>query len=131
MDFRLGLLATSLADLRAKLEAYLESGTTENVYEGRASRDNSSNKLAEPGTGNQEMIREWLERPESVLQAWVNGITVDWQQFYIGRSRRRVSLPTYPFARHRHWIGECGETNEPPGKPETRVEACGAPAPML
>ncbi len=35
---------------------------------------------------------------------WVRGGELDWDRFYAGQRRRRVSLPTYPFQRQRHWI---------------------------
>ncbi len=31
------------------------------------------------------------------------GVPVDWQAFYAGEQRQRVSLPTYPFERKRYW----------------------------
>jgi acyl transferase domain-containing protein/acyl-CoA synthetase (AMP-forming)/AMP-acid ligase II/acyl carrier protein len=34
----------------------------------------------------------------------VNGIELDWHVFDAGRSRRRLSLPTYPFELKRHWF---------------------------
>ncbi len=35
---------------------------------------------------------------------WVEGVEIDWNAFYAGRRRRRVTLPTYPFERKRFWI---------------------------
>ncbi len=35
---------------------------------------------------------------------WLAGVVVDWPALYAGQRRRRVSLPTYPFERHRYWI---------------------------
>ncbi|MCP4658110.1 MAG: acyltransferase domain-containing protein [bacterium] len=35
---------------------------------------------------------------------WLAGAEVDWPGFYGDEHRRRVALPTYPFARRRHWI---------------------------
>ncbi len=35
---------------------------------------------------------------------WLAGIKVDWPGFYADESRQRISLPTYPFERKRHWI---------------------------
>ncbi len=35
---------------------------------------------------------------------WLSGISVDWQAFYASEDRRRIPLPTYPFARKRFWI---------------------------
>ncbi len=41
---------------------------------------------------------------------WVSGVRIDWQGFYAGQGRHRVPLPTYPFARRRHWIESAGVT---------------------
>ena len=55
---------------------------------------------------------------ETLLKAagalWSAGVRLDWQTFYAGQSRRRVSLPTYPFERRRFWI-------EPPGDESPRT----------
>jgi phthiocerol/phenolphthiocerol synthesis type-I polyketide synthase E len=41
---------------------------------------------------------------ESLGDAWVAGVTIDWQRFRGDERRRRVVLPTYSFDRERHWI---------------------------
>ncbi len=44
---------------------------------------------------------------ESVLhtlgQLWLHGAEADWSKIYLNESRRRVSLPAYPFDRKRFW----------------------------
>ena len=35
---------------------------------------------------------------------WTAGAVVDWDAFYEEEHRRRISLPTYPFERTRHWV---------------------------
>jgi acyl transferase domain-containing protein/acyl carrier protein len=35
---------------------------------------------------------------------WLAGVQIDWASFYRDERRHRVSLPTYPFERLRHWI---------------------------
>lgn len=35
---------------------------------------------------------------------WTAGITPDWSAYQAGGKPRRVSLPTYPFERSRHWV---------------------------
>jgi acyl transferase domain-containing protein len=35
---------------------------------------------------------------------WLAGASPDWSLFHAGAGRRRLSLPTYPFERRRHWI---------------------------
>lgn len=37
-------------------------------------------------------------------QLWSAGVLPDWSKFYACESRRRATLPTYPFERVRHWI---------------------------
>ena len=47
---------------------------------------------------------------------WLAGANVDWSRLQAGRSRRRVSLPTYPFQRERFWI-------DPPARAATASSA--------
>ncbi|MFK5969645.1 MAG: beta-ketoacyl synthase N-terminal-like domain-containing protein [Candidatus Marithrix sp.] len=37
-------------------------------------------------------------------QLWLNGIKIDWTNFYAKEQRQRLSLPTYPFERQKYWI---------------------------
>ncbi|MEW6732935.1 MAG: amino acid adenylation domain-containing protein [Acidobacteriota bacterium] len=37
-------------------------------------------------------------------QLWLAGLSIDWNGFYQHEQRRRIPLPTYPFARQRYWI---------------------------
>lgn len=51
---------------------------------------------------------------QSLGQLWSHGVTVDWSGFYAAEPRRRVTLPTYPFERQRHWIeGQTAPTAQP------------------
>jgi amino acid adenylation domain-containing protein len=40
----------------------------------------------------------------SLAELWCQGTAVDWAAVHAGAKRFRVSLPTYPFERSRHWI---------------------------
>ena len=42
--------------------------------------------------------------PEAVAQAYEAGLAVSFAGLFAGESRRRVSLPGYPFQRRRHWV---------------------------
>ncbi len=52
------------------------------------------------------------QRPEPALetmlaalgQVWAAGIVPDWKSFYASEVRHRLSLPTYPFEKVRHWL---------------------------
>lgn len=43
---------------------------------------------------------------ETLAQQWVKGAWLDWTKLYRHRTVRRVALPTYPFERKRHWLGD-------------------------
>lgn len=47
-------------------------------------------------------------------KAWLDGAQVDWAGFQRHESRRRVSLPTYPFEQQRYWV-EAGRSADNPG----------------
>jgi acyl transferase domain-containing protein len=40
---------------------------------------------------------------DTLGRLWMNGVAVDWQQFYANERRLRAVLPTYPFERKRYW----------------------------
>jgi acyl transferase domain-containing protein len=41
---------------------------------------------------------------QSVGRLWLAGVAIDWAGVHRGESLHRVSLPTYPFERQRHWM---------------------------
>ena len=41
---------------------------------------------------------------EAVGQGYEAGLPIDFQGLFAGEARRRISLPSYPFQRRRHWI---------------------------
>lgn len=51
--------------------------------------------------GNENAHEALLDR---VSRLWMRGVEIDWRQLHTGRTPRRISLPSYPFERSRHWI---------------------------
>jgi len=49
---------------------------------------------------------------------WLAGVTIDWHGWQAGEGRRRISLPTYPFERRRHWIDTTAAACRLDGRPE-------------
>jgi acyl transferase domain-containing protein len=39
-----------------------------------------------------------------LLDLWVKGLAFDWERLYGDAKPRRMSLPSYPFAKRRFWI---------------------------
>lgn len=57
-----------------------------------------------PGRGKTESERATML--EALGQLWTAGVPVNWTGVDKGTSRRRLTLPTYPFERERYWIDE-------------------------
>lgn len=57
-----------------------------------------------------------LSDSESLLRAvgklWTAGVNLDWEKFYEGEQRRKVSAPGYAFNRQRYWVDRVA-VNEP------------------
>ena len=41
-----------------------------------------------------------------LAKVWVAGQNLDWEMLYKGQSTARISLPTYPFEKQRHWVSD-------------------------
>jgi acyl transferase domain-containing protein len=102
MEQRLAFTAGGIDEMRRKLAACLDGGLgragIEGCHVGAAKRDKTIPTTSANGEDN--------------LRAWVDGATVEWEKSYVRRPRR-LSLPSYPFARERHWIGASTATLHP------------------
>ena len=107
MEHRLAFTAISLEELRGKLDAYLagmaDKDGIDGFYRGTVRRE----KGALSFTADEDIraaIATWVEKRkyDELLDLWVRGLTFDWRQLHAVEPRR-ISLPTYPFARDRHW----------------------------
>ncbi len=107
MAERLGMVVGTMAQMRDGLAAFLESapGDTD-VRRGRLGGDAPYRRLFPEEGELREMILTWLSRGQldRVIELWLQGAPVDWMPLYASRQPRRISLPTYPFLRERHWI---------------------------
>lgn len=108
MAERLAVVASSTADLKEKLAAILAGGERpEHCYRQNIKSKDARAQLAE-GAAGEALIRGLIERGElsGLGQRWVAGTTIDWRLLYTAGVPRRISVPTYPFARERHWMPE-------------------------
>ncbi|MCP5007027.1 MAG: SDR family NAD(P)-dependent oxidoreductase, partial [Planctomycetes bacterium] len=119
MEERLGFIVTSIKELEEKLEAYLAGNKEiEDSYQGQVKRDRDTLALFTANEELQEAIEKWIQRRKlsSILDLWVKGLVLDWNKLYGDNKPKRISLPTYPFARERYWIiEEIGIVNKSEG----------------
>ncbi|MFD9789952.1 SDR family NAD(P)-dependent oxidoreductase [Streptomyces sp. NPDC059070] len=109
MDARLAVVADSFAALADRLERYLAAeGEVSGLVHGsvRAGREALSLIPADELALTTDRLAGRGDLPR-LAELWVRGASLDWQKLYGGADApRRVSAPTYPFARDRHWVPE-------------------------
>ena len=47
---------------------------------------------------------EWATLLFALGSLWQNGLSIDWDAFYVNEDRHRLPLPTYPFEKRRFWV---------------------------
>ena len=106
MDERLGLVVGSLAELVDKLRACLDGkhGIAD-LQQGNARRHRETLALLTADPELQQTLERWLtsRRYGKVVELWVKGFDWNWHTLYAAPPRR-ISLPTYPFAKERYWV---------------------------
>jgi acyl transferase domain-containing protein/acyl-CoA synthetase (AMP-forming)/AMP-acid ligase II/NADP-dependent 3-hydroxy acid dehydrogenase YdfG/acyl carrier protein len=100
---RLAFLAATREELAQALRAYLQATPNGRTFSGRV----------EPSRRDREQLRELDAAAARALEArdlsrlcelWTNGAEPAWSELHLAVQRRRLSLPTYPFARDRYWL---------------------------
>ncbi|MBN6544819.1 SDR family NAD(P)-dependent oxidoreductase, partial [Streptomyces bryophytorum] len=115
MRHRLAFHAADADEVQARLEAFL-AGDTEGLHQGRADRDRPVAAVFADDE-DADTLRRWVRRGryDLVLDLWTQGLDIDWAALYEAGTPRRAGLPTYPFARERHWIDQAQDQYQAPG----------------
>ncbi|WP_068251858.1 SDR family NAD(P)-dependent oxidoreductase [Rathayibacter tritici] len=93
---RVAVVGDDTADLAARLLAFASGDVDDRVVSARAQRRTPGADVA------LEPTADMTQR----AHAWAQGATVLWEDLTSESGGRRISLPTYPFARERHWVPE-------------------------
>ncbi|MCB0196352.1 MAG: SDR family NAD(P)-dependent oxidoreductase, partial [Anaerolineae bacterium] len=107
MASRLALVVTDLTDLRQKLKVFLAGkAEVEWGYLGQVIQDARPRPLLSDDDDMRELVMRWMShgKLEKLAQLWVSGVEIEWNALYGVDKPRRISLPTYPFAKERYWI---------------------------
>lgn len=104
MPERLAFVAESMEDCLEKLRMYCH-GERKHCYRGRVSNRTTTDRTE---AASPVPVDDW----DSIARLWVSGTEIDWERLHPSPCKRRVSLPTYPFARERYWISEAVEKGE-------------------
>ena len=112
MECRLAVMAGSMAELKSKLQSYLAGGSgIEEFYRGETRRDKETLAVFAADEDMAQAIEAWVAKGKygKLLELWVKGLSFDWQRLYGEAKPRRISLPTYPFAKERYWVEASAE----------------------
>lgn len=108
MDERIGLIVHSRADLIETFRAVLAGGEPANVYRGQTKKHDDVLALFSEDEDIGTTVDLWMRKRSysKLLALWIRGFKIDWRRLYDDRATgkpRRISLPTYPFAKERYW----------------------------
>ena len=106
MDERLAIVTSSVEQLARELGRFVVGEVSDARSVGSARRDKAALAALLGGSEADDVIPSLLATGEwgQLGALWVLGGSVQWASVRRGREPRRVSLPTYPFARKRHWF---------------------------
>ncbi len=112
MEERLAVVADDLDDLKKELKLFVSgNGRSDRMFRGRIKVRESSSSGSTGKDYTDGEVDIWLKEKnlKALGRIWVSGAAVIFSKLPHNRHRRRVSLPTYPFARDRYWPVEAGK----------------------
>ncbi|PEM83426.1 hypothetical protein CN627_24585, partial [Bacillus wiedmannii] len=109
LEERLALIVSTREELKQKLHQYCQGILDgQEFYQGNIKKDHSNYTLVQGEEGIAFIGQLISNRKMSKLaEFWVTGADVEWSLLSSESRPRRISLPTYPFARERYWVPEC------------------------
>ncbi|HEU5133665.1 MAG TPA: SDR family NAD(P)-dependent oxidoreductase [Steroidobacteraceae bacterium] len=112
MDERVGFVVETLDQLVEKLQAWQQGGQDiEGAAQGQVKTHRDTLSVLNEDPDFQHTVDRWIARGNlaKLLDLWAKGLEFDWRKLHGERQPRRLSLPTYPFAREKYWIETVGQ----------------------
>lgn len=107
MKYRLGFIVKSINDLRMKLVQYQFGKFDSNhIFYGKIGNGFSSKAT---DTNDALVGEKSTSDLEKLISLWIEGYSIDWNMLNEECDKRRISLPTYPFAKEHIWIDKIPE----------------------
>jgi polyketide synthase PksN len=106
MDYRLAFFAVSREDLIKSLAGFITHNSPAGVLTAQVRKSKDGVVVFEADEDAKLLLQTWIQKRKlkEIAELWVKGLSFDWNQLYGDIKPRRISLPTYPFARERYWI---------------------------
>jgi acyl transferase domain-containing protein/acyl carrier protein len=104
-DHRMAFVAATMQEALLRLDHFAEELQNEDIHYGEVRSYKSTLGILGGDDANALALR-WIAagQYDKLAALWTKGGNPDWHVLASGSGRKRVSLPTYPFARERYWI---------------------------
>ncbi|RZL00111.1 MAG: SDR family NAD(P)-dependent oxidoreductase, partial [Rubrivivax sp.] len=106
MGVRLACVVTTVGELQDKLQRFSQGEAgIEGVCLGDVKRNKEALETFRADDDLAQAVESWVAKGKlhKLADLWVKGWSFDWERLHAGVQPRRISLPTYPFARDRYW----------------------------
>lgn len=106
LEQRVAIIANSAKELLERLNLFIAGKKADGIVTGNVNNAKGFTDLLD-SSDKEAFIQLVAQRKDapSIAKMWADGVLGDWQVFREQLKGRRISLPTYPFADRRHWIG--------------------------
>ncbi len=114
MNERLALLVKDIDSLKQKLSTFIENKKDENTFYNNT-RNKTKKSQGVAGDENKEILIQTIIENKNYIklaEEWVRGTEVNWKLLYKTGTPKRLSLPTYPFAKERYWFSVPDDSNQ-------------------
>jgi amino acid adenylation domain-containing protein len=106
MQHRVVFLVNDVESLMQALQNFVNNKVSSQYFYKQINLDKDSHDSLALDEDFQELIQHWVvkNKVRNLAKLWVDGEQLNWQTLYINETPRRISLPTYPFAKESFWI---------------------------
>ncbi|MHB8523232.1 MAG: MupA/Atu3671 family FMN-dependent luciferase-like monooxygenase [Limisphaerales bacterium] len=111
LEERLALVTCEARECAEKLRRWADAGESNGLFRGNAKKTSPQVEELRGAEALEATVGSLLadEDLAGLARLWTAGAPVDWQALHGESAPRRISLPTYPFARQRHWVAQASE----------------------
>ncbi|WP_016742494.1 MULTISPECIES: SDR family NAD(P)-dependent oxidoreductase [Bacillales] len=111
---RFSCIVQNTAELVQLLKKWLETGKASQAFVSELNEKDHREQTALKRYGNQSIenlhvtsqASEYLEQLSVIAELFVQGYGLDYDKLFANDQYSRIPLPTYPFAKERHWVLE-------------------------
>ncbi|MCP3923115.1 MAG: SDR family NAD(P)-dependent oxidoreductase [Desulfobacterales bacterium] len=110
MEERFAVIVETIRELQKKLRDFLDEKDVDDLFRGQVKRNKETFAVFDADEDMMKTIDAWFAKGKyrKLLHLWVKGLNFDWNKLYGETKPRKISIPTYPFAKERYWITDIG-----------------------